>query len=293
MVADCGANCARWLLCLSNFVFIIVSTGLLAVGSWLAADKASFIQLTINVTHSPHSPASPLVDEDARKILKQFVEPVVIEQAAYILIALGAFILIISFLGYCGAIKESRVLLTAYSIFLIIIFALQIALILLYTFYKSQADEHTKGFLKSTLNKYYTTGTEEDAVTRGWDVVMSQMSCCGVDGYEDFRRARLFVEASNTEGLGRQVPEACCRLKDNKNSLLLQPEYPECIVSPSAENSFLTEGCYTKFHAMVATNRDLVIGAVVVVAAAQLLAIILSFCLCRAVGQEHDYHYKY
>ena len=49
-----------------------------------------------------------------------------IEQAAYILIALGAFIFIISFLGYCGAIKESRVLLTAYGIFLIIIFALQV-----------------------------------------------------------------------------------------------------------------------------------------------------------------------
>ena len=51
-----------------------------------------------------------------------------IEQAAYILIAIGAFILIISILGYCGALKESRVLLTAYGIFLIIIFLLQVIL---------------------------------------------------------------------------------------------------------------------------------------------------------------------
>jgi tetraspanin-18 len=58
--------------------------------------------------------------------LQEFVEPAVIEQAAYILIALGAFLFIISFLGYCGAIKESRVLLTAFGIFLIIIFALQV-----------------------------------------------------------------------------------------------------------------------------------------------------------------------
>ena len=49
-----------------------------------------------------------------------------IEQAAYILLALGGLIFIISFLGYCGAIKESRVLLTTYGIFLIIIFALQV-----------------------------------------------------------------------------------------------------------------------------------------------------------------------
>ena len=57
---------------------------------------------------------------------QDFVEPAVIEQAAYILIAIGAFILIISVLGYCGALKESRVLLTAYGIFLIIVFLLQV-----------------------------------------------------------------------------------------------------------------------------------------------------------------------
>ena len=57
------------------------------------------------------------------------MEPTVIENAAYILIAIGAFIFIISFLGYCGSIKESRVLLTSYGIFLIIIFILEVRLI--------------------------------------------------------------------------------------------------------------------------------------------------------------------
>ena len=63
---------------------------------------------------------------------QDFVEPAVIEQAAYILIAIGAFILIISVLGYCGALKESRVLLTAYGIFLIIIFLLQVVFLRLF-----------------------------------------------------------------------------------------------------------------------------------------------------------------
>lgn len=49
-----------------------------------------------------------------------------IDNAAYILIALGAFIFILSFLGYCGSIKESRVLLTAYGIFIIIIFCMEV-----------------------------------------------------------------------------------------------------------------------------------------------------------------------
>jgi len=289
MVADCGANCARWVLCLANFVSIAISTCVLIAGTWLAADKASFINLTLNITSSQINPASS--NEDAQSILKEFVEPVVIEQGAYILIALGAFLFIISFLGYCGAIKESRVLLTTFGIFLIIIFSLQIALILLSTIYKSQAEHHSKGFLKTTLSKYYTTGTNKDAVTHSWDMVMAHMSCCGVEGSGDFRTAKLFVQKSSAEGLGRQVPESCCILTGDP--LSLSPEDPSCITNPSLANSYLATGCYEQLANKVNENVNIIIGVVVVVAATQLLAIIFAFCLCRTVGKERDYHYKY
>ena len=59
-------------------------------------------------------------------LLQELTEPTVIEQGAYMLIACGAFIFVLSFLGYCGAIKESRVLLTAYGLFIIIIVLLQV-----------------------------------------------------------------------------------------------------------------------------------------------------------------------
>ena len=60
--------------------------------------------------------------------LQKFVDPQLIDNAAYILIALGAFIFILSFLGYCGSIKESRVLLTAYGIFILIIFCMEVGI---------------------------------------------------------------------------------------------------------------------------------------------------------------------
>lgn len=283
MVADCGANCARWLLCLSNFVFITVSTGVLLVGSWLAADKGSFINLTLNITT-----AIPGADDKATQILQDFVEPAVIEQSAYLLIALGAFILIISILGYCGALKESRVLLTAYGIFLIIIFLLQIAVILLCTLYKPQADHHTKVFLKDTLEKYYTTESSRNAVTLSWDHVMAQMQCCGVEGSQDFTKARMFVDQVAREGTGAKVPPACCHLKD---FLKIIPEDADCIISPTTSNSWSNTGCYDKLQSHVETNIELTIGAVAGVAAAQLLAIVFAFCLCRAVGNERDFHY--
>ncbi len=51
-------------------------------------------------------------------VAQNLVQPAVITQSAYLLIAAGAFIFIVSFLGYCGAVKESRVLLGLVGIWL-------------------------------------------------------------------------------------------------------------------------------------------------------------------------------
>ena len=99
-----------------------------------------------------------------------------IEQGAYILIAAGAFIFIISFLGYCGAIKESRVLLTAYGLFIIIIALLQITAVVLATIYRETAENHTNEFFQHTIRKYYTTKSQRDAVTLSWDFMMAEVS---------------------------------------------------------------------------------------------------------------------
>ena len=80
-----------------------------------------------------------------------------------------------SFLGYCGAIKESRVLLTAYGLFIIIIALLQIAAIVLACIYRNQAENHTRDFFKHTIRKYYTTKSQRDAVTLSWDFMMAEV----------------------------------------------------------------------------------------------------------------------
>jgi tetraspanin-18 len=292
MVADCGATCAKYVLCLFNFVFFVVGSAVLSVGIWLAADKDSFIKLTkISVFNEGVE-----LDEAAKNLIREVTEPKVIEQGAYILIAIGAFIFIISFLGYCGAIKESRVLLTAYGLFLIIIFALQVAAIILVTVYKSEADTHTKKILEKTLNNEYKVVSERNAVTVGWDLIMTKMECCGVSGSKDFSKSKSFTEGVIKEAQNRKVPEACCILEPNiadTSHSVLTPADPTCITDPNSTNSYLNKGCYNKFKTWVNENLNLVIGAVVGVAAVQLLGIIFSFCLCKAVGTERDYHYKY
>ena len=55
-------------------------------------------------------------------LFQHFTQPEVIEQLAYFLIAIGAIMFILSFLGYCGAIRESQCLLGTVSFFKLNIF---------------------------------------------------------------------------------------------------------------------------------------------------------------------------
>ena len=159
------------------------------------------------------------------------------------------------------------------------------------TLYKQQADHHSQEFLKNTLSKHYVSGPGKDGVSLAWDLVMAHLGCCGLEDYKDFSSAKLFQQFAAAEGLGRQVPESCCVLTGSP--FLLKPKDPLCISSPNSSNSYISSGCHSKFQEMITTNLDMVIGVVVVLAAAQLLAIVLSFCLCKAIGRDRDYRYKY
>ena len=116
-------------------------------------------------------------------------------------------------------------------------FNFQIVGIVLCVVYRRQADDGVRTGLKQTITNSYTTSDYRDPITLTWDLVMSNMECCGVNNYTDFLDARKFTAAAREEGIGRKVPEACCILQGQKSSLV--PADPNCIVSPSVINSYL------------------------------------------------------
>uniref|UniRef100_A0A1A9V4K2 Tetraspanin n=1 Tax=Glossina austeni TaxID=7395 RepID=A0A1A9V4K2_GLOAU len=96
---DCGVWIGKYVLCIFNFLFFVLGTIVLGIGIWLAVDKASLIAL-LKMVENEH--------------INQFTQPQVIEQLAYVLIAIGGVMFLMSFMGYCGAIRESKCLLTTY-----------------------------------------------------------------------------------------------------------------------------------------------------------------------------------
>ena len=58
-------------------------------------------------------------------------------------------------------------------------------------------------------------------------------------------------------------------------------------------NLLLFQGCYEAVINKAVENQHVVIGVSVGILALQILGIIFSFCLCKAIGKDRDYHYKY
>ena len=72
-------------------------------------------------------------------------------------------------------------------------------------FRESHIDNEVKKYLHHTLNAYYDGGEDKNALALGWDEIMTNLHCCGVEGWEDLKKAKRFVQYASAEGLGRQV----------------------------------------------------------------------------------------
>ncbi|KAF4523026.1 hypothetical protein B566_EDAN007456 [Ephemera danica] len=95
MAISCGAKCARSILLTFNLVFWLSGCTLLVLGVWLIVEPDA--GRLINVVAPIHLPPNLHIP------------------LAYVLAALGAAILLVGFIGCCGALQESRCLLAVYN----------------------------------------------------------------------------------------------------------------------------------------------------------------------------------
>ncbi|CAD7081998.1 unnamed protein product [Hermetia illucens] len=262
MASDCGVWIAKYLLCLFNFIFFLLGTVVLGAGIWLAVDKSSLIAL-LKMVESEH--------------LENFTQPRIIEDLAYVLIACGAVMFLLSFLGYCGALQESTCLLTTYGILMILILLAELTVGGLAIGYKTRTKDETMKFLQSTITRYYSysTSNQTDVVTAAWNEIMIDLNCCGVQNYKDFESS----PAWNANKGNRTVPETCCILE---NGMLKDPNCPN---TPTDANSYMNKGCFEAMVEWLINHQNIIIIVGVGIALVELIIIFLAFCLCKAIDK--------
>ncbi|XP_025257426.1 tetraspanin-8 isoform X3 [Theropithecus gelada] len=107
--------------------------------------------------------------------------------AADILIAVGAIIMIMGFLGCCGAIKESRCMLLLFFIGLLLILLLQVAAGILGAVLKSESDRIINETLHDNTELLSTTGESAKQFQQAMAELQKEFKCCGlINGAADW-----------------------------------------------------------------------------------------------------------
>ncbi|CAP21651.2 Protein CBR-TSP-11 [Caenorhabditis briggsae] len=249
MPLSCTARALKFSLFIFNLVFLLCGLICLGIGTWLVLDKYAIDNLAFATAKVQG------YDQDAG-LRDLATKPTAVRQFGYLLFGGGLIVIIVAFLGCCGAAKEWRPLLCCYSSCLMLILAIQIAATI-YAFLHSHMFENDfRDILHSSLKMYNGTdnmkvtsdGQDGLLVKTAWDKIMIEKSCCGVDSK---------IGEFNSSGWyhlnkGRyQFPPACCpsdehgRLRPYCNTIMrhshgcITPLYREHQIHLSAISSIL------------------------------------------------------
>lgn len=244
-------------VCCTFMTYNVLATlfGLLvvAVASWLAADKISFFT------------ELKLVEES---VSQEFANVSVVDYGAFILVAIGVAIVIQSILGCtgtmmgCSGSRKARTFLIVYGILVALVVVCEIvAAVLVLHVFKGKISEEAKTFMKKTIDDDYKVQGEENSVTVLWNQIMTSLTCCGVDGYQDFS----------------SPPSICCPDGQPQNSTL-------CPDSPTSQ---METGC---FDLLISGSVPAIASSLAVVAVFQIAGVILACCLARKVEDKREWY---
>uniref|UniRef100_A0A1A8A4B1 Tetraspanin n=1 Tax=Nothobranchius furzeri TaxID=105023 RepID=A0A1A8A4B1_NOTFU len=204
MEGDC-LSCMKYLMFIFNFFIFLGGSFLLGVGAWVLVDPTGFREIVA-------------------------VNPLLF-MGVYVILAMGAMLFLLGFLGCCGAIRENKCLLLFFFMLILFIFLAELAAAILAFLFR----EHlTREYFSRELKRHYQGRNNTDVFTSTWNVIMTTFDCCGVSGPEDFDESLFRLLNPN-----KMVPETCCQW----NSYLGDAGVEQCMSSSAAFQH--NKGCYS------------------------------------------------
>ncbi|KAM6321164.1 tetraspanin-8 [Aegotheles albertisi] len=154
------SSCMKYSMFIFNFIFWLCGSIILGVSIWIRASQGIQQDIVID--------SSVFVGVD-------------------LLIAVGSIIMVLGFLGCCGAIKESRCMLMSFFIGLLLIVILQLTGGILGAVYRSQLEASLNLTLEASLDSFQSTKEEYKIFHKQFHVFEEMNQCCGlVNGPADW-----------------------------------------------------------------------------------------------------------
>ncbi|NWU95081.1 TSN8 protein, partial [Upupa epops] len=147
------SSCMKYSMFIFNFLFWVCGCIILGVSIWIRVSKDAQQELEIN--------SSLFAGVD-------------------LLIAVGSIIMVLGFLGCCGAIKESRCMLLLFFIGLLLILILQVAGGILGAVYRSQIETSLNKTLQESVKKLQSSTEEYKVFQEKLQEFERENHCCGL-----------------------------------------------------------------------------------------------------------------
>ncbi|XP_062591267.1 CD151 antigen-like isoform X2 [Saccostrea cucullata] len=225
--------------------------------------------------------------------------------AAYVAIAGGASIAVISLCGCVGAAKESKVMLASYSVLMTIVFVVLLTTSVLVFLFLGQTSHQTRESMKTVLIEKYGVNQQDPenrVVTEMWDFLQKQLKCCGVSGdansTDSWAIYKIKSEWFRTkESDGQLVPESCCNpdgdlaMCNKASSFQGPPNNDPPFIGPYRKNPYMYHtGCYDEIVHYIQGHALMIGGIAIAAIVVMLFGVIFGVCLCRSI-RSRGYRY--
>ncbi|KAK7929966.1 hypothetical protein WMY93_006361 [Mugilogobius chulae] len=233
-----------------NGVIFLAGAAILAVGIWVQVDSGSLMSILGDIKNAP-----PGLDQLAN--------------VSYLLIAVGAVLLVIGFLGCCGAVKESRCMLLTFFSIVLIIFIIEVAGAIVLLVFEDVAAQLFKGLKTEVRKEMIEKYGSDDKFTDLWNATMEQFKCCGFNNYTDFNETKFVLDT-------KQYPTICC------NATLLNGG----VCNENIAHVSLVSGCFDTLLDFIKENAVIVAGVALGIAALEIAAMVVSMVLYKDIGRK-------
>lgn len=230
-----------------NGIIFLAGAAILGVGVWVKVDSSSLLAVLGEI-------------EDAPPELNQILN------VGYLLIAVGAVLLVLGFLGCCGAMKESRCMLLLFFVIVLVVFLAEVAGAIVVLVFQPLAEDLIQKLGDKAAKVIQTDYGRSSDLTGLWNATMDGLDCCGFNNYTDFIGSPFYMNN------GGAFPSECCR-----NGFCNSTEVEIANVP----------GCFPKLVKLIDDNI-IIIGAVALgIAALEIAAMAVSMSLYYQIGAKH------
>ncbi|XP_051572292.1 tetraspanin 35 [Myxocyprinus asiaticus] len=232
---------------LFNGIIFLAGAAILGVGIWVKVDSGSVLNFLQKIDGAPGE-------------LGQLLN------VGYLLIAVGAVLLILGFLGCCGAVRESRCMLLLFFIIILIVFIAEVAGAIVLLVFKPLAASLIQRLGDAAVNNIKKDYGNNTDITGLWNTTMTTLKCCGFYNYSDFTNSPFVVK-------NLVYPVQCC-------------SGSPCSLT-NAFNSTVP-GCFGALKKLIDDNAVIIIAVALGIAALELAAMVVSMTLYCKIGSKRD-----